>query len=91
MENYIDIIAMILIPIQTIYIFYSSDETTFVAKEYFSFIFIFNRNQKINPRLFSEIKLLFLWRIQTVVLCSAEMKQSTVKWGFSREWKLIWI
>jgi hypothetical protein len=26
-----------------------------------------------------------------VVLCSAEMKQSTVKWGFSREWKLIWI
>ena len=89
MENYINIIAMILIPIHTIYIFYSSEETTFVAKEWFSFIF--NRNQKINPRLFSEIKLLFLWRIQIVVLCSAEMKQSTVKWGFSREWKLIWI
>ena len=33
MENYINIIAMILITIQTIYIFYSSDETTFVAKE----------------------------------------------------------
>ena len=33
MENYIYIIAMILIPIQTKYIFYSSDETTFVAKE----------------------------------------------------------
>ena len=83
---------MILIPIQTIYIFYSSDETTFVAIEYLvSFILIFNRNQKINPRLFSEIKLTFLWRIQIVVLCSAEMKQSTVKWGFSREWKLIWI
>ena len=34
MEYYINTIAMILIPIQTIYIFYSSDETTFVAIEY---------------------------------------------------------
>ena len=30
MENYINIIAMILIPIQMKYIFYSFDETTFV-------------------------------------------------------------
>ena len=30
MENYINIIVMILIPIQMKYIFYSFDETTFV-------------------------------------------------------------
>ena len=33
MENYINTIVMILIPIETKCIFYSSDEITFVAKE----------------------------------------------------------